>query len=97
MSFESRNTSGQYLRHYNFELHLSVDDGGGLFAQDATFCPTAGNSGTGNSFQSINYPTKYLRHYNYGAYVASNGGSNTWDSATSWSADTSWLVAQPWS
>lgn len=96
LSFESANNPGQFLRHYNYELYLNVDDGGGAFAQDATFCPTAGNSGTGTSFQSVNFPTKYLRHYNYTAYIASNGGANAWDSSTSWAADTSWVVAQPW-
>jgi len=55
------------------------------------------DSGVGTSFQSVNFPTKYLRHYNFTAYTASNGGTNAWDSATSWAADTSWQVAQPWS
>ncbi|PBC70390.1 alpha-L-arabinofuranosidase B-like protein [Streptomyces sp. TLI_235] len=96
VSFESANSPGQFLRHYNYQLYLNTDNGGGAFAQDATFCPTAGNSGTGTSFRSVNFPTKYLRHYNYTAYIASNGGSNSWDSTTSWAADTSWLVEQPW-
>jgi hypothetical protein len=97
LSFESANNPGQYLRHSNFELYLNTDNGGGSFAQDATFCPTTGNSGVGTSFQSVNYPTKYIRHYNYTAYIASNGGTNAWDSATSWAQDTSWLTASPWS
>ncbi|WP_405577547.1 AbfB domain-containing protein [Streptomyces sp. NBC_01190] len=29
--------------------------------------------------------------------IASNGGSNAWDSATSWPDDTSWNAAGPWS
>jgi len=97
VSFESANAPGQFLRHSNFELYLNTDNGGGSFAQDATFCPVSGNSGQGSSFQSVNYPTKYIRHYDYTAYIASNGGSNSWDNATSWAADTSWLVDQPWS
>ncbi|MER5730728.1 alpha-L-arabinofuranosidase B [Streptomyces sp. NPDC002138] len=97
LTFESSDKPGRFLRHYNFALRLGVDDGGSEFAQDATFCPTPGNSGTGYSFQSANFPTKYLRHYNYSLYVAGNGGSNAWDSSTSWNADTSWLVTQPWS
>ncbi|GAB2846966.1 alpha-L-arabinofuranosidase B [Lentzea nigeriaca] len=97
LSFESANKPGQFLRHYNYQLNLNADDGGSAFAQDATFCSTTGNSGTGNSFQSVNFPTKYLRHYNYTAYIASNGGTNTWDSTTSWAQDTSWLTASPWS
>jgi hypothetical protein len=30
------------------------------------------------------------------SHIASNGGSNPWDTATGWAADTSWVVAQPW-
>src|SRR5579884_3159223 len=97
LSFESANNPGQFLRHYNYELYLNTDNGGSSFAQDATFCPTSGNSGVGHSFQSVNYPTKYIRHYDYTVYIASDGGSNSWDSTTSWAADTSWLVDQPWS
>ncbi|MEU6868833.1 alpha-L-arabinofuranosidase B [Streptomyces sp. NPDC046876] len=97
LSFESANAPGRFLRHRNFQLYLNADDGGGTFAQDATFCPTPGNSGQGSSFRSVNYPAKYLRHYAYTGYIASDGGSNSWDSATSWAADTSWLVQQPWS
>ncbi|MFE9425993.1 alpha-L-arabinofuranosidase B [Kitasatospora sp. NPDC006697] len=96
LTFESANNPGQYLHHYNYELYLSADTGSGTFAQDATFCPTPGNSGQGISFQSANYPTKYLRHYNFTVYIASNGGSNAWDSKTSWAADTSWSADQPW-
>ncbi|AUY53522.1 alpha-L-arabinofuranosidase B [Streptomyces sp. CB01881] len=97
VSFESTNNPGQFLRHFDYQLYVNTDNGAGSFAQDATFCPTKGNSGTGTSFQSVNFPTKYLRHYNYTAYIAGNGGSNSWDSTTSWAADTSWTVAQPWS
>ncbi|MFI6151776.1 alpha-L-arabinofuranosidase B [Kitasatospora sp. NPDC051170] len=95
LSFESADRPGQFLRHYGFELYLNADDGGGNFAQDATFCATPGNSGTGASFRSVNYPTKYLRHYDYTAYVAGNGGSNAWDSASSWADDTTWVVGRP--
>ncbi|GIH15653.1 alpha-L-arabinofuranosidase B [Rugosimonospora africana] len=97
VSFESANASGRYLRHQNFQLYLQASDGSSLFNQDATFCPTTGNSGQGYSFQSLNYTNKYIRHFNFTVYLASNGGSNTWDSATSWAADTSWLLASPWS
>jgi hypothetical protein len=96
LTFESANEPGRFLRHSNFELYLSADDGGSTFAQDATFCPTAGNSGTGHSFRSVNYPTKYLRHYDYTVYVASDGGTHAWDATAAWAQDTSWLVDQPW-
>ncbi|WP_333741570.1 alpha-L-arabinofuranosidase B [Streptomyces sp. IBSBF 2806] len=97
LSFESANNPGQFLRHFNYQLYLNTDTGGSSFAKDATFCPTAGNSGVGTSFQSVNFPTRYIRHYNFTAYIAGNGGSNTWDATTSWAQDTSWLTASPWS
>ncbi len=45
----------------------------------------------------VQLPDKeYLRHYNYNVYIASDGGSNTFDSATSWTDDVSWAVTAPW-
>ncbi|HEU5429079.1 MAG TPA: arabinofuranosidase catalytic domain-containing protein [Actinocrinis sp.] len=96
ISFESANDTGQYLRHYNFELYLESSDGTSQFAQDATFCPRAGNSGQGISFAALNFPNKFIRHYNYTAYVAGDGGSNAWDTSSQWAADTSWTLASPW-
>jgi hypothetical protein len=96
VSFESANDAGRYLRHSNFELYLTANDGSSQFAQDATFCPQGGLNGQGNSFQSVNYPNKYIRHFNFTVYIASDGGSNAWDSTTSYNDDTSWIVAAPW-
>jgi non-reducing end alpha-L-arabinofuranosidase len=97
ISFESFNDPGQYLRHFDFELYLEPNDGSSQFAQDATFCPRAGNSGQGYSFQSVNYPDQYIRHFQYVVYIASNGGPNPWDGNPGvWLDDTSWLVTEPW-
>jgi hypothetical protein len=96
VSFESRNTPGNYLRHQNFQVKLNANDGSSLFASDATFCPQAGKNGQGNSFQSVNFNTRYIRHFNNNVYIASDGGSNTFDSATSWTDDVSWVVSAPW-
>jgi hypothetical protein len=95
VSFESINKPGSYLRHQNFQFHLEPNDGSSLFANDATFCPAAGNSGTGTSFQSVNFPGRYIRNFNNVVYLAANGGANPWDTATGWPVDTSWLVAAP--
>jgi hypothetical protein len=97
VSFKSANGSGDYIRHYNYELYLEPSDGTGQFALDATFCPRAGNSGSNYSFMSYNYSARYIRHYNYTAYIASDGGSNTWDASSLWYEDTTWAVASPWS
>jgi len=93
ISFETNNGSGDYIRHSGFELYLEPNDGTALFANDATFCPRAGNSGSNYSFMSYNYSYKYIRHYNYIGYVASDGGSNTWDASSLWYEDTTWSVA----
>jgi hypothetical protein len=96
VSFESINKPGSYLRHQNFVLHLQPSDGSALFAQDATFCEVPGNSGHGVSFRSVNFPDRYVRTFDKVLYIASNGGSNPWDTTTGWAEDTSWLKATPW-
>ncbi|MFD8739381.1 alpha-L-arabinofuranosidase B [Streptomyces sp. NPDC059618] len=95
-SFESRNYPGDFLRHSNYRLYRQPMTGTAQFRQDATFCAGTGKSGTGTSFASYNYPTRYLRHYDYNVYIASDGGSNAFDSATSWTDDVSWAVTAPW-
>ena len=97
VSFESRNHPGEFIRHFNFQLFSQPHDGSAVFNSDASFCPVTGNSGSGRSFQSVNFPTKYIRHFNLQGYIASDGGSNPWDTATSWTSDTTWVVATPWS
>ncbi|NUO56266.1 MAG: alpha-N-arabinofuranosidase [Hamadaea sp.] len=96
VSFESRNTSGSYLRHQNYQLYLHANDGSLLFANDATFCPTTGVNGQGISLQSYNFSNRDLRHYNNSLYIASYGGSNTFDATALWGDDSSWVVTSPW-
>jgi hypothetical protein len=96
VSFESRNTSGSYLRHQNYQLYLHANDGSSLFAADATFCPQAGRNGQGTSFASSNFPSRFIRHYGNLVYIASNGGSNTFDATNLWADDVSWVVSAAW-
>jgi hypothetical protein len=96
VSFESRDFPGDFLRHFNFQLVRQPMDGTAIFRADATFCPQAGRSGTGTSFASFNFPTRFIRHFNNTVFIASNGGTNAFDSATSWAADVSWAVSAPW-
>jgi hypothetical protein len=93
ISFQTNNGSGDYIRHSNFQLFLEPNDGTTLFANDATFCPRAGNSGSNFSFMSYNFSYKYIRHFNFIGYIASDGGSNAWDATNLWSQDTTWSVA----
>ena len=71
-------------------------DGSAAFRADATFCPQAAKNGQGTSFASYNYPDRFIRHYANTVYIASNGGSNAFDNATSWADDVSWAVSGPW-
>ena len=97
VSFKTANGSGDYIRHYDYELYLEPNDGTNQFALDATFCPRAGNSGSDYSFMSDNYSAQYIRHYVYVGYIASDGGSNSWDAASLWDEDTTWLPVSAWS
>jgi hypothetical protein len=96
VSFETANGSGDYIRHYNYELYLEPSDGTAQFALDATFCPRAGNSGSNYSFMSYNYSDHYIRHYDYTAYIAADGGPNTEDAASLWTEDSTWALATAW-
>jgi hypothetical protein len=92
-SFESRDTPGSYIRHFNFELSLNANDNSKAFREDATFCPQAGISGQGTSIRAWGYPTRYLRHYESVGYIASNGGVHTFDAAKSFNDDVSWVMS----
>jgi hypothetical protein len=92
-SFESRDTPGSYIRHYNFELSLVANDNSKALREDATFCTQAGLNGQGTSIRAWGYPTRYLRHYNSLGYIASNGGVHTFDAAGSFNDDVSWVLS----
>ncbi|KAI1774208.1 Arabinosidase B [Hypoxylon cercidicola] len=92
-SFESADAAGSYIRHYDFALQVAASDGSKQFREDATFCPQAGLSGQGTSIRAWGYPTRYFRHYSNVGYVASNGGVQTFDAASSFNDDVSWLIS----
>ena len=95
-SFESAATPGTYLRHASFRIHDDANDGSTLFDDDSTFCADPGNAGKGTSFYSANYPDHFLRAYNGQVWIASDGGGNPSDAATTWPQDSSWNVVAPW-
>ncbi len=90
-SFESVDTPGSYIRHYDFHLQVDANDNSKQFGEDATFCPLAGLNGQGSSIRSWSYPTRFWRHYFNVAYAASNGGQEAFDSPTSYSNDVSFI------
>jgi hypothetical protein len=92
-SFESTDTAGSYIRHYNFGLLLNANDGTKQFHEDATFCPQSGLNGQGSSLRSWSYPTRFFRHYANVVYAASNGGIHSFDAATTFNDDVSWVIS----
>jgi hypothetical protein len=78
VSFESVNYRGQYLRHQNYRIKLSDDDGSDLFRQDATFVVQPGLSGTPGtiSFESVNFPGHFIRHQNFELWMANKDAGN---------------------
>ncbi|ROW06773.1 hypothetical protein VMCG_04140 [Cytospora schulzeri] len=91
-SFESVDTPGSYIRHYDYELYLNADDGTKGFSEDATFCPQSGLEGDGTSIRSWSYPTRYFRHYSNVLYAASNGGPETFDATSEFNYDVTWNI-----
>ncbi|CAN9268600.1 unnamed protein product [Alternaria alternata] len=91
-SFESKDTAGSYIRHYNFVLQVQASDGSKAFKEDATFCPQTGFSGSGSSVRAWGYPTRYIRHYNNIGDIASNGGVHDFDAQASFNADATWTL-----
>ncbi|KAF6816125.1 alpha-L-arabinofuranosidase B domain protein [Colletotrichum sojae] len=92
-SFESKDTPGNYIRHYNFALMVSANDGSKQFQEDATFCSQAGLSGQGSSIRAWRYPTRYFRHYDNVGFVSSNSGVHTFDATGSFNDNVSWIVS----
>jgi non-reducing end alpha-L-arabinofuranosidase len=97
VSFESKNNPGDFLRHQYNAVRIQPFDGTDLNRSDATFCPQPGKDGKGNSFYALKYPTKFIRHYYGKIYIASNGGTNPWDTTALWTSDISFIVGPPWS
>ncbi|HTJ71832.1 MAG TPA: AbfB domain-containing protein, partial [Actinospica sp.] len=96
LSFESKNFPNGYLRQTSGAVYQQQNDGTQQFASDATFCATPGHNGQGESLAWNATPADFLRHYNGDLYVASDGGSDAWDNATSWTDDTSWIPVPAW-
>ncbi len=97
-SFESRNHAGHFLRHRDFKIYKDANDGSALYAADATFCAQPPRrAGSGNvTLASYNIGGHTLRHYYEAVYIATPGGSHTWDTVTSYDADATWHEAPAW-
>jgi hypothetical protein len=63
--YSFRTADGRYVRHQNFRLRVSGNDGSNLFKQDATFCAMRSPYSDAMMLQSVNYPDRVLRHRNF--------------------------------
>ncbi|MFJ3670391.1 AbfB domain-containing protein [Streptomyces sp. NPDC090106] len=93
-SFESRNYPGEYLRHREYRVYKESGTTD-LFRADATFCPVPGANG-GVRLSAYNFPEQYLRHYNAELWLATPGGTHTYDNPALFTEDTTWSVEAPW-
>ncbi|MFE9923732.1 AbfB domain-containing protein [Streptomyces sp. NPDC005774] len=93
-SFESRNYPGEYLRHREYRVYKESGSGD-LFRADATFCPVRGANGAVR-LSAYNFPEQYLRHYDARLWLATPGGTHTWDNPALFAEDTTWTVTAPW-
>jgi hypothetical protein len=96
VSLESLNFPGAFLRHQEGAVYQHNNDGGELFAQDATFVVSRGRNGQGISLASYNYPDHFLRHWQGEVYIAVSGGPQPWERTSSWTDDVSWLPRPGW-
>ncbi|MFD5840203.1 glycoside hydrolase family 43 protein [Streptomyces chartreusis] len=88
--YSFRDSSGKYLRHYDFRARFDTDDGTSTFAKDATFIARAGTTTGSIRWESYNYPGHYLRHYNYQLRVARTDGTDLFRQDSSFVPVTSW-------
>lgn len=95
LSFESRDLPGAFLTHVRDVLQVQPADGTAAFAGAGTFCTAPGFDGQGTSFQSVDVPGEYVRVYRGLGFIASDGGPQPYDDASSWPVDVSFRVTPP--
>ncbi|MEU6305572.1 glycoside hydrolase family 43 protein [Streptomyces chartreusis] len=88
--YSFRDSSGKYLRHYDFRARFDTDDGTSTFAKDATFIARTGTTTGSIRWESYNYPGHYLRHYNYQLRVDRTDGTDLFRQDSSFVPVTSW-------
>ena len=95
LSFESLNRPGAFLRHIGGALVTASVDGTAAFPGDSTFCPVSALAGRGKSLQAANTTGAYLRAYEGQVFVATDGGSQPYDTKTAFPQDASFVVTPP--
>ncbi|MEU6223176.1 glycoside hydrolase family 43 protein [Streptomyces sp. NPDC047042] len=88
--YSFRDSSGNYLRHWDFRARFDANDGTSTFAKDATFIARTGTASGSVRFESYNYPGYFLRHYNYQLRVDVTDGTDTFRQDSSFVPVTAW-------
>lgn len=88
--YSFRDSSGRYLRHWDFRVRFDSGNGTDTFNKDATYCARPGAASGSVRRESYNYPGRYLRHYNYALRV------DLYQDADTFRADSSFTVVSPW-
>lgn len=73
--FSFRLPDGRYLRHSQWRLRVSANDGTALFRGDATFCVRPGSVTGSVELESSNYPGWFLRRRGSTLWVDRSDGS----------------------
>ncbi|GAA3839560.1 hypothetical protein GCM10023083_83730 [Streptomyces phyllanthi] len=89
-AFSFRDSSGKYLRHWDFRGRFDSNDGSSIFAKDATFIARTGTASGSIRFESYNFPGYYLRHYNYQLRVDPSDGTDLFRQDSSFVPVTAW-------
>lgn len=88
--YSFRDSSGNYLRHWDYRARFDANDGTSTFAKDATFIVRTGTASGSVRFESYNYPGHFLRHYGYQLRVDVTDGTDTFRQDSSFAPVTAW-------
>ncbi|MGK5679321.1 AbfB domain-containing protein [Actinoplanes sp. URMC 104] len=94
-SFESIAHPGYYLRESGNGVKLSANDGSAALKTSATWCATAGKSGSNVSLESKSKPGRFLRHFGTQLVAAQIGVLGDYDHPCNYEADSTWKFAGP--
>ena len=73
--FSFRARDGRYLRHADWRVRLTPDQGTELFRGDATFCPRAGSTTASTALEASNYPGWFLHRRDGQLWVDQTDGT----------------------
>ncbi|MGW7499922.1 glycoside hydrolase family 43 protein [Streptomyces luteogriseus] len=87
--YSFRDSSGRYLRHWDFRVRFDSGNDTDTFKKDATYCARPGSASGSVRLESYNYPGRYIRHSNYALRV------DPFQNTDAFRADSSFTVVSP--